>query len=154
VSPERAAQLAAIEPDWRPEWPVNWQRHYAGVRGLVDAGTPVGDIKPGTTVHGADLGRWVARQRSGWAKLSEEQRDRLEQLGIKALTAPEAEPEQRPAPQASGAHRRLGTGPRRRPPVPRARRTFDRRAISHRDRAGRRRPGARRTTGRVFEQQP
>lgn len=30
--PEREATLAAIDPDWNPAWPLDWQRHYAGVR--------------------------------------------------------------------------------------------------------------------------
>lgn len=96
VTPERAAQLAAIDPDWAPAWPVDWQRHYAAVRGLVDAGTGVGDIGPGTTVHGADVGRWLNRQRSGWAKLSAGQRDRLAALGV------EPESAVMPAARASG----------------------------------------------------
>ncbi|MFE6133912.1 helicase associated domain-containing protein [Streptomyces sp. NPDC056437] len=35
----RAALLAAIDPDWRPAWSVDWQRHYATLkvpdRGMV-----------------------------------------------------------------------------------------------------------------------
>ncbi|MFD8915984.1 helicase associated domain-containing protein [Streptomyces sp. NPDC059575] len=31
----RAAQLAEIDPDWRPAWPVDWQRSYAGVEQMV-----------------------------------------------------------------------------------------------------------------------
>ncbi|MGA5552831.1 hypothetical protein [Streptomyces lavendulocolor] len=35
LSEDRAAQLAEIDPDWCPAWPIDWQRHYAGMRALV-----------------------------------------------------------------------------------------------------------------------
>jgi hypothetical protein len=54
-------------------------------------------------VHGADVGRWLGRRLSGWAKLSEGQRERLEQLGIEAPEAPEAEAAERPAPRGGRA---------------------------------------------------
>ncbi|MET9804678.1 Helicase associated domain protein [Streptomyces sp. NPDC006368] len=85
LSPERAAQLAAIDPDWNPAWPIDWQRHYAGVRALViDGGAAVDEITPGVTVHGADVGRWLTRQRETWAELTEAQRERLTALGVSA----------------------------------------------------------------------
>ncbi|WP_152626582.1 hypothetical protein [Streptacidiphilus carbonis] len=28
----REAALAHIDPHWNPGWPLEWQRHYAGVR--------------------------------------------------------------------------------------------------------------------------
>ncbi|MEU2396355.1 helicase associated domain-containing protein, partial [Streptomyces sp. NPDC007369] len=92
LSPERAAQLAAIDPDWNPDWPIDWQRHYAGVRALViDGGAAVDEITPGVTVHGADVGRWLERQRETWGELSEAQRGRLAALGVEA-PAPAAVP--------------------------------------------------------------
>ncbi|MFF0451197.1 helicase associated domain-containing protein [Streptomyces sp. NPDC004609] len=85
--PGRAAALAAIDPDWNPDWPTTWQRHYAALRELVrdegvDGDRP--DILPGLTIHGMDIGRWHARQRQPavWAQLTEGQRERLEQLGV------------------------------------------------------------------------
>ncbi|WP_336324127.1 helicase associated domain-containing protein, partial [Streptomyces lavendofoliae] len=77
-------------------WPIDWQRHYAGVRALVvDGGAAVDEITPGVTVHGADVGRWLVRQRETWAELSEAQRERLAALGITA-------PEPTAAPTAGG----------------------------------------------------
>ncbi|MCB5181517.1 DEAD/DEAH box helicase [Streptomyces antimicrobicus] len=96
LSSERAAQLAAIDPDWCPDWPIDWQRHYAGVRALViDGGAAVDEITPGVTVHGADVGRWLQRQRETWAGLSPEQQRRLRDLGVSA-------PEPVSAPKAGG----------------------------------------------------
>lgn len=44
----RAALLAAIDPDWNPSWPVDWQRHYAALTQLVQAGTGWAEVEPGT----------------------------------------------------------------------------------------------------------
>ena len=44
------------------------------------------EVLPGFTVHGMDIGKWLARQRTPkvWAALAQGQRERLEQLGIEA----------------------------------------------------------------------
>ncbi|POX36382.1 helicase [Streptomyces sp. Ru73] len=100
--PERAAALAAIDPDWNPAWPIDWQRHYAAVRECLTGGAAVADLLPGVTVNGNDIGRWLARQREHitWTKLSAGQRERLEQLGVEPL----------PAPKAAGKGRKGGSG--------------------------------------------
>ncbi|MFI9046168.1 Helicase associated domain protein [Streptomyces sp. NPDC053427] len=93
----RAAQLAAIDPDWNPRelgWTVDWQRHYAGLRVLVDAGGTLEEIQPGVTYHGNDIGRWLARQVREWERLNEEQRRRLEALGVKPVRRPCRAPRQ------------------------------------------------------------
>ncbi|MEU3620673.1 Helicase associated domain protein [Streptomyces sp. NPDC006872] len=91
--PERAAALAEIDPDWAPEWPAEWQRHYAAVRELLRE-EDQGEVLPGVTVHGMDVGRWVARQREHgvWQGLMPGQRERLERLGVTALPAPQETP--------------------------------------------------------------
>ncbi|WP_331742885.1 helicase associated domain-containing protein, partial [Streptomyces sp. NBC_01136] len=90
--PEWDAALKAIDEDWNPSWPADWQRHYAALRELVrdEEGQP--EVLPGFTVHGMDIGKWLAKQRKPeiWAALTERQRERLEQLGIVPL-APEPE---------------------------------------------------------------
>ncbi|MFF9673682.1 Helicase associated domain protein [Streptomyces eurythermus] len=88
----RAAQLAAIDPDWNCPWPLDWQRHYRVLADLA-ADEPHGrlpDIQPGVQFEGDDLGKWLQRQRRNWAELSEEQQQRLTALGVK--------PAERPAP--------------------------------------------------------
>nr|WSX25632.1 Helicase associated domain protein [Streptomyces tubercidicus] len=85
LTPERAAELAAIDEDWRPEWSVDWQRRYAWVRALItEGGAAAEEITPGVTVHGADVGRWLEaqRERAAWDALSPEQRERLTSLGV------------------------------------------------------------------------
>ncbi|MFD1831665.1 Helicase associated domain protein [Streptomyces desertarenae] len=86
---QRAARLAAIDPDWNPAekgWTVDWQRRYAKLRACIEGGATVTEIRPGVTVGGEDVGLWLARQRTGWAQLADGQRQRLTALGIQPTT--------------------------------------------------------------------
>jgi hypothetical protein len=74
---------------------VDWQRHYATLKNLVDSGVGLASVEPGTVVHGMDVGRWLATQRQDWTVLSDGQRDRLTALGVK--------PAERPVPAQGGA---------------------------------------------------
>ncbi|MET9551080.1 Helicase associated domain protein [Streptomyces sp. NPDC006627] len=91
---ERAAQLAAIDPDWNCEWPLNWQRHYRVLADLVDADGHLPHIAPGVLMDGDDIGRWLQQQKQPgiWKLLSTEQQQRLSKLGIKAPVAPSPSP--------------------------------------------------------------
>ncbi|WP_308280693.1 helicase associated domain-containing protein [Streptomyces coelicoflavus] len=84
-----------IDPDWKPGWPVDWQRHYSALKTLAGEDGVLGSVEPGTVVHGMDVGRWLATQRQNWALLSEGQRDRLAGMGV--------EPAERPVPTQAGA---------------------------------------------------
>ncbi|MFJ9344792.1 Helicase associated domain protein [Streptomyces sp. NPDC101733] len=82
----RAVELAAIDPDWNPRetgWTVDWQRHYAYLAQLLAGGTRLADVVPGVTLHGEDIGRWLATQRRDFDRLNEEQRARLGEVGVK-----------------------------------------------------------------------
>ncbi|WOI60884.1 helicase associated domain-containing protein [Streptomyces fradiae] len=85
--PEWRAALEAIDPDWRPAWPVEWQRRFAAVRELLRDEDGQAVVLPGVTVHGMDVGRWLERQRQPgvWAGLADGQRERLEALGVAPL---------------------------------------------------------------------
>ncbi|MFD9051760.1 Helicase associated domain protein [Streptomyces zaomyceticus] len=82
--PEWKTALDAVDTDWNPAWPPVWQRHYAVVREMLAEETILGYIEPGVTVHGMDIGKWLARQRRPevWAALSDGQRERLEAIGV------------------------------------------------------------------------
>ncbi|KEF03590.1 helicase [Streptomyces rimosus subsp. rimosus] len=80
---ERRRLLEALDPDWNPSWPVDWQRRYVLVRRLLeDDGATPGEIRPGVVVDGEDIGRWLKAQREGWEQLHDGQRERLAALGI------------------------------------------------------------------------
>ncbi|MEU9222738.1 helicase associated domain-containing protein, partial [Streptomyces sp. NPDC048376] len=82
--PEWKTALEAVDADWNPSWPAEWQRHYGALRELVADEEGQADVLPGFTVHGMDIGKWLARQRKPevWQALTGGQRERLEQLGI------------------------------------------------------------------------
>ncbi|MER6434682.1 helicase associated domain-containing protein, partial [Streptomyces sp900105245] len=87
-------KLAEIDADWRPAWPVDWQRAYAGVAQLLALGSMLGEIVPGVTADGVDVGRWLERQRQHvvWQGLAAGQRERLAALGVEPLPAPQQAP--------------------------------------------------------------
>ncbi|MFD7596308.1 Helicase associated domain protein [Kitasatospora sp. NPDC059812] len=91
--PDRQEALAEIDPDWNPAWPLDWQRHYAAVADCLDGGAQLGDLLPGVTIHGLDIGRWLERQRQHhlWHGLTDAQRERLTQLGVEPPAAPAEE---------------------------------------------------------------
>ncbi|MFB7512919.1 Helicase associated domain protein [Streptomyces sp. NPDC056144] len=104
--PEWRAALEAVDGDWNPVWPAAWQRHYAVVREMLAEETVLGYVEPGVTVHGMDVGKWLARQRTPkvWEALTDGQRERLEAIGViphaPTLTGPagvEGEPARPPA---------------------------------------------------------
>ncbi|MGW7410009.1 Helicase associated domain protein [Streptomyces sp. NPDC054833] len=104
--PEWKAALEAVDPHWNPDWPVDWQRHYAALRELVrDEGQA--DVLPGVTVHGMDVGRWLQknRQHAVWQGLMDGQRDLLEAIGVVPLPPEQEAPAKAPK-TPSGAFER------------------------------------------------
>ncbi|MFJ9855832.1 helicase associated domain-containing protein [Streptomyces sp. NPDC101150] len=67
--------LLAIDEHWNPAWPATWQRHYAALHELVrdedNQAEPADIVLPGVTIHGQDIGRWLAKQRNPavWTEL-------------------------------------------------------------------------------------
>ncbi|MFF2618967.1 helicase associated domain-containing protein [Kitasatospora sp. NPDC058046] len=103
--PDRIEALAGIDPDWNPVWPLDWQRHWAAVAECLQGGAQLGDLLPGVTLHGLDVGRWLERQRRHivWQGLSEAQQGRLAALGVG--------PESVPAAAAKGVVEKAGGKP-------------------------------------------
>ncbi|MFB6963187.1 Helicase associated domain protein [Streptomyces sp. NPDC056309] len=85
--PEWEAALKAVDEHWNPAWPADWQRHYAALRELVRDEDGQADVLPGLTVHGMDIGRWLAKQRQHtvWTGLMDAQRELLEAIGVTPL---------------------------------------------------------------------
>ncbi|MEU3938070.1 Helicase associated domain protein [Streptomyces sp. NPDC029044] len=92
--PEWETALREVDEDWNPSWPADWQRHYAALRELVAEEEGQAEVLPGVTVHGMDIGKWLARQRTPkvWQALTDGQRERLGQLGITPLAPAPEEP--------------------------------------------------------------
>lgn len=101
----RAAQLTAIDPDWDCPWPLDWQRHYRVLADLAadEPGGALPAIEPGVLFEGDDLGRWIQRQASSWAELSQEQQRRLSALGMMPAERPTSGPAAKGAAKASAA---------------------------------------------------
>lgn len=99
--------LREVDEDWNPSWPAEWQRHYAVVREMLAEETILGYIEPGVTVHGMDIGKWLAKQRKPevWAALTDGQRERLQTIGV-IPHASELEGTARASKAASGAFER------------------------------------------------
>lgn len=99
--PEWKTALEAVDEDWNPAWPADWQRHYAALRELVRDEEGQADVLPGVTVHGMDVGKWLARQRKPevWQALHDGQRERLKVVGVVpvVLVAPEREAPVKPS---------------------------------------------------------
>ncbi|WP_406841901.1 Helicase associated domain protein (plasmid) [Streptomyces sp. AHU1] len=99
--PEWKTALEEIDPDWNPSWPADWQRHWAALRELLadeeDQARGV-EVLPGFTIHGMDIGKWLARQQTPkvWEALTDGQRERLEGIGI-VPPAPEPEKPAKPS---------------------------------------------------------
>ncbi|WP_030593047.1 DEAD/DEAH box helicase [Streptomyces anulatus] len=102
--PEWEVALREVDEDWNPSWPPEWQRHYAVVREMLAEESILAYIEPGVTVHGMDLGKWLAKQRTPkvWAALSPGQRERLEAIGVVPLAA-ELEAPAKPSPKPVSA---------------------------------------------------
>jgi hypothetical protein len=100
--PEWKTALEAVDKDWNPPWSADWQRHYAALRELLadEEGRQAGEteVLPGLTVHGMDIGKWLAKQRKPevWQALHDGQRERLQQLGITPI-APEPKTPTKPS---------------------------------------------------------
>jgi hypothetical protein len=90
---QRRAQLESIDPGWNPDWPVAWQRHWAKVRQCLDGGATLAEIRPGVRVGGEDIGAWLAEQTAAWWTLSEAQREKITELGVRPLADTAGKPE-------------------------------------------------------------
>ncbi|MEV6124754.1 helicase associated domain-containing protein [Streptomyces sp. NPDC052077] len=81
---------SAVDEDWNPSWPTDWQRHYAALREQVRNEEDPAQVLPGFTMHGTDVGKWLTGQREpgGWAALADGQRECLEAVATEPSTAP------------------------------------------------------------------
>ncbi|KOU38056.1 hypothetical protein [Streptomyces sp. WM6378] len=77
--------LTTIEEDRNPavlRWTVDWQRHYVGLKALLDDRATARAVRARVTYRGDDTGRRPARQQSDLGRLNAEQQKQLAELGI------------------------------------------------------------------------
>ncbi|NED80421.1 hypothetical protein G3I76_73400, partial [Streptomyces sp. SID11233] len=87
--PEWETALRTVDGDWNPSWAPEWQRYYAVVREMLAEESILAYVEPGVTVHGMDIGKWLAKQRKPkvWVALAGGQRERLEAIGVVPIVA-------------------------------------------------------------------
>ncbi|MFJ9854969.1 Helicase associated domain protein [Streptomyces sp. NPDC101150] len=100
--PEWEQALRAIDEHWNPAWPATWQRHYAALRELLrdeeNQAEMTDIVLPGVTIHGQDIGRWLAKQRQPavWTGLTDGQRQLLQAIGVTPLPPEQETPAKTP----------------------------------------------------------
>ncbi|MFJ5829577.1 Helicase associated domain protein [Streptomyces sp. NPDC093089] len=75
----RAADLAAIDPDWQLPHGPDWHRKYHLLRRHLETGQP---LTPDTTAASTNLGSWATRQLTTWKNLTPGQHRLLTNLGL------------------------------------------------------------------------
>lgn len=93
----RAADLAAIDQDWRLPHGPDWHRKYHLLRAHAEAGRDVTVLHPDTVIAGVKIGGWLHRQLAGFPALHPAQQTMLMRIGLTPPT--------RPAPQVRSPRR-------------------------------------------------
>ncbi|MFJ9154180.1 Helicase associated domain protein [Streptomyces sp. NPDC102270] len=82
LTPERTAQLTALDPNWLLPHGPDWHRKYHLLRRHIEAGNHPSTLRPDTVIHSAKTGSWLYRQFTTWSRLQPGQRDLLARLGL------------------------------------------------------------------------
>uniref|UniRef100_UPI00036307EB Helicase associated domain protein n=1 Tax=Streptomyces canus TaxID=58343 RepID=UPI00036307EB len=91
MPPEHVAALDALDPWWRPQWPVLWQRSYYQAR---DHARARGALRPehGFPTTSFSLGEWLYNQCTGYDTLHPAQQQLLADIGLTREAAHTARP--------------------------------------------------------------
>ncbi|MGW4198853.1 Helicase associated domain protein [Streptomyces sp. NPDC005004] len=76
---DRAADLTAIDPDWRLPHGPDWHRKYHLLRRHLESGRP---LTPDTTAGGTGIGSWATRQLTNWKNLRAGQHRLMAAVGL------------------------------------------------------------------------
>nr|WP_272898533.1 helicase associated domain-containing protein [Streptomyces sp. MOE7] len=79
LDPARAADLTAVDPDWKLPYGPDWHRKYHLLRRHLETGQP---LDPDTRAGSTNLGSWATRQLTQWKTLKGSQRQLLEALNL------------------------------------------------------------------------
>ncbi|MGC0344349.1 Helicase associated domain protein [Streptomyces sp. SLBN-8D4] len=88
LDPARAADLAAIDPDWLLPHGPDWHRKYHLLRAHLAAGNDPHVLDRTTVLGSVKIGSWLHRQLSGWHTLAGHQQRLLTDIGVDAQTHP------------------------------------------------------------------
>ncbi|MFI1441835.1 helicase associated domain-containing protein [Streptomyces fructofermentans] len=91
MPPEHVAALDALDPWWRPQWPVLWQRTYYQAR---DHARARGALRPehGFPTTSFSLGEWLYNQCTGYDTLHPAQQQLLADIGLTRAAVQTARP--------------------------------------------------------------
>ncbi|MGW3036546.1 Helicase associated domain protein [Streptomyces sp. NPDC001178] len=82
LTPARAAQLDALDPDWRLPHGADWHRKYHALRRHLEAGHHPATLTRDTVIGETKAGSWLHRQLTTWEQLEPGQRDLLTRIGL------------------------------------------------------------------------
>jgi len=82
VTPGRAAQLDALDPDWRLPHGADWHRKYHALRRHLEAGHHPATLTRDTVIGETKAGSWLHRQLATFDRLEPAQRDLLTRIGL------------------------------------------------------------------------
>ncbi|MFI1707608.1 Helicase associated domain protein [Streptomyces griseoruber] len=82
LTPARAAQLDALDPDWRLPHGADWHRKYHALRRHLEAGHHPAALTRDTVIGETKAGSWLHRQLATFDRLEPGQRDLLTHIGL------------------------------------------------------------------------
>ncbi|WND23631.1 DEAD/DEAH box helicase [Streptomyces violaceus] len=88
LDPARAADLAAIAPDWQLPHGPDWHRKYHLLRTHLTAGNDPALLGRNTVLDTVKIGSWLHRQLTGWSTLAPQQQHLLSAIGLTPKTHP------------------------------------------------------------------
>ncbi|MEU6033002.1 Helicase associated domain protein [Streptomyces tauricus] len=88
LDPARAADLAAIAPDWQLPHGSDWHRKFHLLRAHLAAGNDPHTVGRSTALGAVKIGSWLHRQLTAWSSLTGRQQDLLTGIGLTPQTHP------------------------------------------------------------------
>ncbi|MFB6676450.1 Helicase associated domain protein [Streptomyces sp. NPDC056390] len=88
LDPARAADLAAIAPDWQLPHGPDWHRKFHLLRAHLAAGNDPHTVGRSTALGAVKIGSWLHRQFTAWSSLARRQQDLLTGIGLTPQTHP------------------------------------------------------------------
>lgn len=88
LDPQRAADLAAIDPDWQLPHGPDWHRKYHLLRTHLAAGHDPAALDHSTVLGTVKIGSWLHRQLTHWNTLARRQQSLLSTLSLTPQTHP------------------------------------------------------------------